>query len=846
VTTYLDRIVHAHRAAAATDTRSVDELRVQVGIMGPARGFRRALADVDGLGVIGEVKRRSPSKGELAGTLDPAALAARYAAGGATCLSVLTDHDFFGGSIADLQAARAACSLPVLRKDFTVATGDVLDARLMGADAVLLIVAALDDAELARLHALSLEIGLDALVEIHDEAELERALAVGAALVGVNQRDLVTFAVDTTRAVRLAPLIPEGVVRVAESGVTGPGDAARLAAAGYHAVLVGESLVTASDPIAAVAALRAAPRPEPAPGGRGSGRMPAMASDTPSSETVPHPVFALSDRFVDDLAARSPMTATYLGIGGHDHEWDDTTPAGRAAQAEFLRDYRRQLADLPPAVERWDALAVRIFDEQLVLELEPFDHGDHRRDLGHMQSLFPQLRDTFAQMDTTSATGWQAIIARLAGIGAPLAGLRACLEEGMQRDQRESRRQTESIVSQLRASVAPDGAFTSLAAGFADSELTDAGGDLDGLAEGLRDALDAAGSAVEDTAKWLEEVYLPGAVEHDGVGEERYARHARSFLGSDLDLSETYRWGWDHLGELRAEMEGLAAEIDPDRDLAGVVAVLNDDPTRAASTPEEFRSMMLERERQAMDELSGTHFDIPPEIRPIDVRLAPMGAALGAYFVPPSEDFSRPGTTWWSLGDQQVVPVWSQVTTAYHEGFPGHHLQCGLQTCLGDRLSRVHRLLFWLPGYGEGWALYAERLMRELGYFDRPEYVLGLLAANALRAVRVVVDIGLHLDLPIPDDVAFHPGERWTFDLAVEALGTYAFEPRALCVSEVTRYLGWPGQAISYKVGERAILALREEVRAKEGEGFDLKEFHQRVLGSGPVGLDHLRDIVLA
>ena len=258
--TYLDRILAAHREAAAADGRDVDALVAEARAVAPARGFaaalRRSAAD-GGVAVIAEVKRRSPSKGDLFADLDPAVLAGQYAAGGAACLSVLTDADFFGGSPEDLAAARAACALPTLRKDFTVGAADVADARRMGADAVLLIAAALDDAELADLHALAGEVGLDALVEVHDEAELERALAVGATLVGVNQRDLVTFEVDTARAVRLAPQMPEGVVRVAESGVRGPADAAELAAAGYHAVLVGESLVTSGDPGAAVAALRA-------------------------------------------------------------------------------------------------------------------------------------------------------------------------------------------------------------------------------------------------------------------------------------------------------------------------------------------------------------------------------------------------------------------------------------------------------------------------------------------------------------------------------------------------------------------------------------------------------------
>lgn len=256
--TYLDGILLAHRLTAAGDQRDEDELLDAARAMGPTRGFAGAIRAADGLAVIAEVKRRSPSKGDLFADLDPARLAGQYEAGGATCLSVLTDEVHFGGSPADLAAARGAAGLPVLRKDFTVSTRDVLDARLMGADCVLLIAAALDDDELAEFHRVATDVGLDALVEVHDEAELERALAVGATLVGVNQRDLVTFEVDHERAVRMARAFPDHVVSVAESGVRGPEDAAALAAAGYHAVLVGESLVTSGDPTAAVAALRAA------------------------------------------------------------------------------------------------------------------------------------------------------------------------------------------------------------------------------------------------------------------------------------------------------------------------------------------------------------------------------------------------------------------------------------------------------------------------------------------------------------------------------------------------------------------------------------------------------------
>ena len=248
--TYLDKILAAHRADAAQDTRSLDQLVDAAKAAPPTRGFGDALRAHDGLAVIAEVKRRSPSKGDLHPDLDPTAVAQAYEAGGAACLSVLTDREFFGGSVADLQAARAATTRPVLRKDFTVSAHDVCDARTMGADAVLLIVAALDDAELSDFHGLATELQLDALVEIHDEAELERALAVGATLVGVNQRDLVTFQVDHVRALRVGAAMPSDIVRIAESGIRDAADAAALRDAGYDAILVGETLVTAADPAA--------------------------------------------------------------------------------------------------------------------------------------------------------------------------------------------------------------------------------------------------------------------------------------------------------------------------------------------------------------------------------------------------------------------------------------------------------------------------------------------------------------------------------------------------------------------------------------------------------------------
>ena len=254
MTTVLDRIVAAHRQTASEDGRDLDELLASASAGPPPRPFAEALRR-PGMSVIAEIKRRSPSKGDLAADLDPAAVAQAYEAGGAACLSVLTDSEFFGGSALDLGAARAACELPVLRKDFTVDARDVADARLMGADAVLLIVAALDDGELARFLEVAAAVGLAALVEVHDYDELARALAAGASIIGVNQRDLRTFEVEPERAARLAAAMPSDAIRVAESGIGGRDDVVRLLDAGYDAVLVGESVVTAGDPGAAVRSL---------------------------------------------------------------------------------------------------------------------------------------------------------------------------------------------------------------------------------------------------------------------------------------------------------------------------------------------------------------------------------------------------------------------------------------------------------------------------------------------------------------------------------------------------------------------------------------------------------------
>ncbi|MDQ3782218.1 MAG: DUF885 domain-containing protein, partial [Actinomycetota bacterium] len=450
------------------------------------------------------------------------------------------------------------------------------------------------------------------------------------------------------------------------------------------------------------------------------------------------------------------------------------------------------------------------------------------------------LRETFDHMDTGSMDGWVNIATRLEGLGATLAGYVATLEQGRTAGNVVAIRQVEETIRQASVTASEGSSFVALIDSY-DS----AGVGNGSLRSRLVAAIAAARAAYGDLVDYLETTYAGAAAIEDPVGEERYRFEARRFLGTDLDLDETYAWGWDEVERIRERMNQVADEIAPGGSIEDAYTVVKTDPQRSAATPDDLVAFLSARIDEALDRLSGTHFEVPDEIRRCDVKLAPPGGSLGAYYVGPSEDFTRAGSVWWSIERDKPRPLYEDVTTAYHEGFPGHHLQVGIQVSLHDRLSRLHRMAVWMPGTGEGWALYAERLMDELGYLDKPDYLLGYLGAQMLRACRVVVDIGNHLRRPIPDGQPFHPGEAWNFDTSVEMLERYGGMDRPYAVSEVNRYLGWPGQAIAYKVGERQILQIRDELRQRQGNDFDLKDFHRRVLEVGPVGLDLMRRVVL-
>ena len=350
-----------------------------------------------------------------------------------------------------------------------------------------------------------------------------------------------------------------------------------------------------------------------------------------------------------------------------------------------------------------------------------------------------------------------------------------------------------------------------------------------------------ASAAYAEFCAYLRHSYMQHARVSDAVGRERYSLGSRSYNGIDLDLSETYEWGWTQLQWVRSEMQNAAASVAPGATVRDAVEILETDPDRAVHDVDEFRDWMQSLQDVTISNMDGTHFDIPAPVRKIEAMIAPPGGALAMYYTGPSEDFSRPGRTWYPTGGKTSFPLWREVSVAYHEGVPGHHFQIGTTMTLSGNLSRYQRLLAGSSGYSEGWALYAERLMSELGYLDNPDHYMGYLDGQALRSVRVIIDIGMHLQLAIPRFSDFHPGETWTPELAYEFMCAKVHFPTDFIASEIDRYLGIPGQAISYKVGERVWLDARSDAKTRRGANFDLKMWHNDALNLGPMGLAQMK-----
>ncbi|GHH62679.1 hypothetical protein GCM10017673_02310 [Streptosporangium violaceochromogenes] len=533
-------------------------------------------------------------------------------------------------------------------------------------------------------------------------------------------------------------------------------------------------------------------------------------------------IFSLCDEYVSRSAALDPVAAGASGIAVEFAAASDYSPDGHAARAALITETLGRLASLEPSGEA-DVQAAAHLRERLEAELAWHEIGEPLCAVQAPFGMIIGLRDSVDLLPHDNDDEWRDVAARLAAIPGMLDGWRASLEAGLAGGTRAARRQ--ALESAIQADL--------LSRGATHDALVERYGDGPVLAE-LKRGAEAAHTAYAEAARYLREDYAPRAAERDATGAERYAVAARLSLGDDIDMLDAYEWGWAELARIEAELAVEAGRVRPGASVEEATELLNE--THYVDGVDAYRDWLQERHDRAVEQLHGTHFDIAEPLRRVDVTLALGSTSGAAYYTSPSEDMSRPGRTWWPVGaGRDRFETWPELTTVFHEGVPGHHLQLGATRVAGDGLSRFGKTS-WVSGHGEGWALYAERLADELGWFTEPGTRLGMLAGSALRAARVVIDIGVHLDLPLPD------GSRWTFDKACEVLRDRGrCEPHRVH-AEVVRYFGWPAQAISYKLGERAWLAAREEARRRLGPRFDLRSWHTAALGLGPVGLAGLAE----
>ncbi|WP_336632745.1 MULTISPECIES: DUF885 domain-containing protein [unclassified Microbacterium] len=546
---------------------------------------------------------------------------------------------------------------------------------------------------------------------------------------------------------------------------------------------------------------------------------------------TPTPIDAIAEDWVDTVAEQYPTLATYIGRFEHDARLDDLSPEGTERAAAAARATLAALSAAEP-VDAVDVVTRADLSAELELRLALHDAGAHQRDLNVIASPAQELRNVFDLMPTATVEDWATISARLAAVPAALSGYIATLREGVAAGNVPARRQVTEVVTQIARYTSDAGFFAEFTGDAAPAE-----GQLPAsLARELAISSNAARVAYDELAQFLSRELAPVASAQDAVGRDLYALHSRRFLGAEIDLDETYEWGVEELARMVAEQESVADRISAGASVEEAVAFLEGDETRKLRGTDALQRWMQETSDRAVAELGRSHFDIPEPIRTLECMIAPTHEG-GIYYTGPTDDFSRPGRMWWSVPEGvDTFDTWRELTTVYHEGVPGHHLQIAQAVYNRAELNSWRRLLAGSSGHAEGWALYAERLMEQLGYLDDPADRLGMLDGQRMRAARVVLDIGVHLGKPRLDGTGV-----WDADYALDVMRRNVNMPDEFIRFEVNRYLGWPGQAPSYKVGQRIWEQIRDETAQREGADFDIKRFHMRALRLGGVGLDTLR-----
>jgi uncharacterized protein (DUF885 family) len=538
----------------------------------------------------------------------------------------------------------------------------------------------------------------------------------------------------------------------------------------------------------------------------------------------------LADGYLAQLAANYPSFATSIGLASGAADMDDYSPAAIERDLQLNRATLDNLEALEP-VDEVDRVTKDALGQQLLLDIEFYGAGLQYRDLNNIASPAQGIRDVFDLSPTATVSDWENLASRMRKVKDSLAGYKQSLAIGFERGDAPAKRQLNEVITQVEQINQPEGFFHEFAKGAtADQELSAT------LRAELGAAATDATNAYAAFGDFLKSM-LPEASEQDAIGRERYRLLSKRFLGAEIDLDETYRWGIEELARVVAEQEAVANEILPGATVAEAIAHLENDPATKLHGTDALQKWMQRLSDKAIEDLGKTHFDIAEPIRKLECMIAPTKHG-GIYYTGPSDDFSRPGRMWWSVPEGvETFDTWRETTTVYHEGVPGHHLQVAQATYIRDTLNDWRRLASWSSGHGEGWALYAERLMDELGYLETPADRLGMLDGQRMRAARVVLDIGVHLGKPKLDGTGV-----WDFDYALDFMSKNVNMSPEFVRFEVTRYFGWPGQAPSYKIGQRIWEQIRDEYQARKGAEFDMKKFHSTALNLGGLGLDALKE----
>ena len=531
-------------------------------------------------------------------------------------------------------------------------------------------------------------------------------------------------------------------------------------------------------------------------------------------------IFEISDVFIDEAAALSPMDCTYLGNGLNQDKLDDFSIAGAEITANLTRQTLQKLQAMQPTDEI-DRIAKNVMIDRLESGLELHESQEGFVLWNVLTSPPSNIRSIFELMPKNTAQDFENIASRLHAVETAHAQWIQTISTVAKAGKTTAQRQVRGVIEQLESYA--NGGYSQMCTNF----------DPDGKYPAMHSAAKSAEASSAQTAQYLKNEYLAIANPNDAVGADRYAVWSRYFTGAKLDLRATYEWGVAELKAINERMWVIAEQIKPGaKTLREVADFLDHDPKYVIKGKDNVIKYLQDFTDAAIKRMDGEFFEIDDRIKVCEARLAPEGSASAPYYNAPSEDLSRPGTTWIPMLGKDEVSSWHLVSTWYHEAVPGHHLQIATITIEKERLSRFQRTAAGISGYTEGWALYAERFMNELGAFDEPGIEMGYLSAQALRAARIVVDIGMHLGYTDFD------GNVWNAESSRKLLNEQALLDEAHSRSETDRYLGWPGQAISYKVGERVWMKSREDAKVRLGATFNMKRFHTFALKIGPMGLD--------